>query len=277
MVIGSALAVAMVLTTAASASASRLTVQNRTTDTICYLYASRCASDSWGNDRLGDGTIASGADFDLNLADGCWDLRAEDCSETMLGERRGFQLSGNTSWTVGSARAAQTATVTVRNRTGGSVCYVYVSPCTSDHWGDDILEEDVLAVGESARVRVQHGCWDFKAEDCSHNVLATRTGVQVNGDTTWTLEGAQAAGGSQLTVRNRSGQTVCYLYASPCASDAWGEDRLGSDTLAPGESSALTLPNGCWDLRAEDCSNAAVEEHRGFRLNGSGTWNITGD
>jgi hypothetical protein len=65
---------------------------------------------------------------------------------------------------------------------------VYVSSCSSDSWGDDILEEDVLAPGQNTTVHVTRGCWDLKAEDCDHDVLSTRRNLQVQGDTTWTLQ-----------------------------------------------------------------------------------------
>lgn len=51
-------------------------VENRTNQTIYYLYASPCNQDGWGGDRLGNNVIASGQAFSLTLEPGCWDFRA---------------------------------------------------------------------------------------------------------------------------------------------------------------------------------------------------------
>ncbi|MDI7269435.1 MAG: hypothetical protein QME96_15715, partial [Myxococcota bacterium] len=159
-----------------------------------------------------------------------------------------------------SEAAATTSRITVRNRTGGVVCYVYVSPCASDHWGDDILAEDTLPDGESATIRVQTGCWDLKAEDCSRNVVATQRALNVTGPTTWTLGGSQAAApsGATLRINNRSGAQVCFVYVSPCASSNWGDDILAEDVLPDGSSTSVRVQTGCWDLKAEDCSGNVV-------------------
>lgn len=169
--------------------------------------------------------------------------------------------------------AATTSRIAVRNQTGDVVCYVYVSPCASDSWGDDILAEDVLQNGASTTIRVQTGCWDLKAEDCSRNVVATRRGLQVSGSATWTLERSQPATVS-LEIKNRTGATVCYVYVSPCASDDWGDDILEQDVLPTGQSARVRVQPGCWDIKAEDCDRATIGTRTGFRINRNTSWTV---
>jgi hypothetical protein len=166
-----------------------------------------------------------------------------------------------------------TARVTVKNRSGATVCYVYVSPCSSDQWGDDVLEESVLNDGDNARITVVEGCWDLKAEDCSHAVIGTHTGLQVNRDTNWTVA-APAPTTARVTIKNRTGQTICYAYASPCESDQWGEDILQESVLNDRENAVVIVPFGCWDLRVEDCSNAEIATRRGMQIRRNTSWNV---
>ncbi len=45
----------------------------------------------------------------------------------------------------------------------------------------------------------------------------------------------------ELTVTNRSPQTINELYVSPSSNDHWGEDRLGDETLSPGHAARVRL------------------------------------
>jgi hypothetical protein len=166
-------------------------ITNRGAATVCYVYVSSCSQDSWGDDILGRDTLPSGGTATVRVAGGCWDLRAEDCDHSVVAVRRNVEVDSGTAWAIGGGAAAgagNVATLTVRNRTDGTVCYVFVSECDSDSWGRDVLDEAVLAPGRDANVPVALGCWDLKAEDCDRNALATRRNLQVEGDTTWTLE-----------------------------------------------------------------------------------------
>ncbi|HEX8299193.1 MAG TPA: hypothetical protein VF594_08545 [Rubricoccaceae bacterium] len=65
-----------------------------------------------------------------------------------------------------------------------------------------------------------------------------------------------------ITVMNESDLTLYYLYASSCQEDAWGDDLLGSDVIAPGDHFEVPLNSGCWDLKAVAEDGQEVETYR---------------
>lgn len=58
----------------------------------------------------------------------------------------------------------------------------------------------------------------------------------------------------KFTLKNSSDFTIDELYASPSTEDNWGEDILGVDVLAGGESGVVTIADGSeeckYDLKA---------------------------
>jgi hypothetical protein len=72
------------------------------------------------------------------------------------------------------------------------------------------------------------------------------------------LLGASAApaGDQDFTLVNKTGVEIHALHVAPHSSDEWGEDILGKDTLADGESLEITFGKHDrahhWDLRIED-------------------------
>jgi hypothetical protein len=72
------------------------------------------------------------------------------------------------------------------------------------------------------------------------------------------LLGASAApaGDQDFTLVNKTGVEIHALHVAPHSSDDWGEDILGKDTLANGESLEITFGKHDrahhWDLRIED-------------------------
>ncbi len=54
------------------------------------------------------------------------------------------------------------------NKTGMTVTHVYVSPTHEDHWGDDVMEEDVLANNETVDIE-----FDTKETVCSWDLKVT--------------------------------------------------------------------------------------------------------
>ena len=81
---------------------------------------------------------------------------------------------------------------------------------------------------------------------------------------------APAAGGNQnFTLVNNTGHTVVTLNVSASNENSWGEDILGRDTLANGESAAITFPHGeteCnFDIKAT-YDDGATTDARGVNL-----------
>jgi hypothetical protein len=64
------------------------------------------------------------------------------------------------------------------------------------------------------------------------------------------------AGDQDFTLVNRTGVEIHSLHVAPHSSDEWGEDILGKDTLADGDSLEITFGKHDrahhWDLRIED-------------------------
>jgi hypothetical protein len=60
-----------------------------------------------------------------------------------------------------------------------------------------------------------------------------------------------------FTLRNRSDTDIAYVYVSPSAEDAWGDDVLGEDLLFAGDSVDITFDDvddsvTCvWDIKVE--------------------------
>ena len=66
-------------------------------------------------------------------------------------------------------------------------------------------------------------------------------------------------GGMQITIVNRSPDDICYVLISESDDDMWGEDRLGSDeTIEPGDSRAFSVDAATYDVRVENCDEAAM-------------------
>ncbi|MBI5517424.1 MAG: hypothetical protein HY909_26880 [Deltaproteobacteria bacterium] len=78
--------------------------------------------------------------------------------------------------------------------------------------------------------------------------------------------GAVPTGSVGLTVHNRTTDTVCYLYLSIPNEDDWGADRLGSESIAPGEALTVRLPAGEFDLKTENCQHEPTGVLHGARI-----------
>jgi cytoskeletal protein RodZ len=73
-----------------------------------------------------------------------------------------------------------------------------------------------------------------------------------------------AEGGKQdFTLHNQTGVEINSLYVSPHDKDEWGEDILGQDTLADGQSVEITFSPkekaAMWDLKVTDSKDNSIE------------------
>ena len=79
---------------------------------------------------------------------------------------------------------------------------------------------------------------------------------------TWSAPVA-LAGEQDFTLHNKTGVEIHELYVSPHKSDEWGEDILGRDTLADGESLDITFDDReyskKWDLKIVDEEDSSIE------------------
>ena len=73
---------------------------------------------------------------------------------------------------------------------------------------------------------------------------------------------ARPMGDQDFTLVNKTGVEIHAVHVSPHSSDEWGEDILGRDTLADGESVEITFGKRDrahhWDLRVEDSKGSSL-------------------
>ena len=84
--------------------------------------------------------------------------------------------------------STSTHSLTVINESAASICYLYISPDTSDEWGPDQLGEDnVLQAGESFEVfGIDPGLYDLRVVTCDDEEVI-RSDVQISEDISWTI------------------------------------------------------------------------------------------
>ena len=168
-------------------------VVNRTPNAINELYASASGQTNWGRDRLGDKTVAPGANFPVRLpADGncIYDIRVVYANGTS-DERRNL-----------------------------NTCNL-----------DNVI---FPATGGTGRPPAAGSRANAPSDDPSFRLV------------------------------NRGRSEVNELYASLPSDDDWGEDRLGSGTVAAGSSKVIRLPNGqcIYDIRIVYANGEATEKRR---------------
>ncbi|WP_431282783.1 Tat pathway signal protein [Humitalea sp. 24SJ18S-53] len=167
----------------------------------------------------------------------------------------------------------------LQNNTGQTILSAYVSPSRISDWGPDILGASVLPPGQRVWVTPN-------TSDCQIDVRVTyqgggedrRMGVNACSLTTITFGGgggaAVAPQGKGVVTQsrnpsfnfvNQSGAVIREVYVSLSSESVWGVDRLGANTLAPGQSVAINLPVGrdCnVDMRVVFMNGAAQERRR---------------
>lgn len=81
---------------------------------------------------------------------------------------------------------------------------------------------------------------------------AARAGGSTAGSDTGTAAGGQAQ--QDFTISNYSGHTIASVQLSPTSENSWGQNILGGDTLANGESAQINFYRGetqcVWDIKA---------------------------
>jgi len=84
-----------------------------------------------------------------------------------------------------------------------------------------------------------------------------------------------SSGMAELVLKNDSGITVCAVYISSTESDSWGDNWLtGNEAIRSGSSRNFQVPEGSYDVRADDCDSNLVAYHMGVDLAGSMTWSL---
>lgn len=88
----------------------------------------------------------------------------------------------------GSDPGTGTATLTVVNNSGSTICELNISPVTDSTWTGESLGSDNILNGSSYTFRgIDPGDYDLRAMDCSDNVLGVAWDVSLTGSYTWTI------------------------------------------------------------------------------------------
>ena len=180
-----------------TASAS-LTVYNDSDTAIWYIYIAPSTSQSWGDDWLGGDVIMPGDWYTFYMPAGTYDLMAQDPDGNVLAERYSEPISGEMEWTLytddTSGYTGQDEgtyyQLLIENHSGIDICYVFISPSTSDSWGEDWLgPNDIITTGSSYTLYVPAGTttYDLQAADCDGVSLVEEYDVLFDSDLTWTL------------------------------------------------------------------------------------------
>ncbi len=142
-------------------------VANHTARTIIELYVSAQAADSWGQDRLNDDELAPGATTHIKLG------RSRDCyfdllavyDDTSREESRGVNVCRDRELAFEGKHviAPQEAlgpqrSVTVINGSPRPIQQLYFSSPDAAQWGDDLLVNSSISVGEQRRIEFRGDC-----------------------------------------------------------------------------------------------------------------------
>jgi hypothetical protein len=94
----------------------------------------------------------------------------------------------------------------VYNDSSETVCFIYISPSTSDTWGEDWLGDDVIAPGDTYTFDVPAGTYDLEANDCDGNALGTQVEVDLSEPLEWTFTDAGEGAGLDFTLAPTFGE-----------------------------------------------------------------------
>lgn len=157
------------------------------------------------------------------------------------------------------------ATITIENGLGGwTIWYAYCDP-TTEAWGEDRLGSGLLEPGETVSFEVEAGiAYDLKVidEDDDEYILWD---VYVDADGfEWVVDLDDMVSSTSAPIESPEGEapvtfvndlgewTIWYAYGDP-SNGAWGEDRLGTELLEPGEEFTFFVPAGdTYDFKVED-------------------------
>jgi|GEM_PF-5934456 len=162
--------------------------------------------------------------------------------------------------------------VTIANRSALPITELYVSPTSSDAWGEDRLGEAILSPGRTLRLRLG------RMRDCAFDVLVIyndasreeRPAQNLCRTRQVSLDGKArtppaAPPPRHVVLSNQSGRAIQQVFVSPADGPDWGEDLL-SHAISVGDSGTVAFRGPCTaDIRIV-FENRAAEERRGIDL-----------
>jgi len=123
--------------------------------------------------------------------------------------------------------------VTFQNGMGEDVNELFFSPADTVQWGADIMNaSDVLGNGSNVTFWVHPGEYDILAMADSGSYMASGVTISqaakivINKRNFERVDGFEDVPRVTITVNNKTGQTVRFLFLSPSDSGCWGPDVL---------------------------------------------------
>ena len=235
---------------------------NSSSYSITELYVSPASSGSWGPDQL-PSTIAPAGSFTVtNIPPGSYDLRAVASNGTTFWQTTSpvsITAGGLFTWTLTDPPQGQLRAV---NNHCISITELYVSPASSGSWGPNQLASAIAPGGSFTVTAIPPGAYDVRAV-AQDAVSWTVYGISITAGGTYTLNLNMPAGTGCLRVQNSTGVTIYTLYVTPsllgCNNNIWGNDQLGTQTIANGSSHTVSsIPAGTYDFKADDVAIGGI-------------------
>lgn len=163
--------------------------------------------------------------------------------------------------------------VALANRSTLVITEIYVSPTSTDAWGEDRLGEATLEPGRTLRLRLgrlRDCAFDLlviyedssREERPAHNLCRSRQ-VAFDGKARTLPQAALPV--HQFLLANQSGRAIQQVFVSAADAPDWGTDLLPR-AISVGENGTVTYRGGCTvDIRIV-FENRAAEERRGIDL-----------
>ncbi len=244
------------------------TLSNQHSRTVFQVFVGAAGSDEWGEDLLGADTLTAGGTAQITFRGACEVKLRIVFDNDAAEERPGIDVCERQTVTVGpgwttvedlasfgggsgsgvapGGAAAASGGFTLVNRSGKGILILYVFPDGASDNGPDRLGSDIVSDGSRFQVRLNRG------DHCRYTVRVVyegadpdeeRSGIDLCSVTELVI--AQGWTDAPLTgmgrIRNSGSLPIVELYADPPGSPR-GADRLGSATIAVGESMDLSPP-----------------------------------
>lgn len=221
--------------------------------------------------------LASGANVVLQLAPGAYTLNATDeegykyantftvAAEAMtvkvafnnsLGFEETIEVTDGVYWS-GSGDGH----IQITNNLGDYAIYwVNVVEAGGDLYWDstEYCQSIIVYEGEVLNILIAPGTYDIMIEDVDGDTY-TRYGVEINRESyAWNVAlgdmdiADYAEGTAPVTIHNGLGSWNIWYIQCDLSTDAWGQDRLGSEILEAGSEFTFYVNPGTYDIRCED-------------------------
>lgn len=163
---------------------------------------------------------------------------------------------------------------TVENQTCISVCGLWISPTSCDDWGIDMLPGN-LHPGQSVTFMLPPGRYDIDFQDCTGSEFIFER-QRLTDDDTFTVTGGEADSAADcstsITVVNNSDRSICHMWIADEDSQSFGYNWLADEQIPAGGSRTFIVPEGRYDLKAEDCDFGYMLTEMEVEIEGDFTW-----